>query len=394
MIKKWTYLFVTVMFLFTNLFSVNVIAEGEAYDLSQLTSQSAIVMEASTGTILYENNAHEPLRPASVTKIMTLLIIYEAVFQGQISWDDEVVVSQHASSMGGSQVYLAENEIQTVETMTKCIAVASANDAAVAMAEFIGGSEGAFVELMNQKAQELGMKDTHFVNPSGLDVDGHLTSAYDIALMSRELTTRFPEVFDLTTIWMDTIIHKTNRGEEEFGLTNTNKLLQWYEGATGLKTGSTDKAKYCLSGTASRNGIDLIAVVMAAPDYKIRFQEVMRLLDYGFATCRIYEDPLTDKMIQTLPVAKGQKETVDIVAQKDFTAVLAKVGFSEDKLKKTVHIPESLEAPIQKDMIIGEIVYTYDGEEIGRVDLITADFVDYADYKYYLKQLFLKYFKC
>lgn len=211
-------------------------AETEAL---QLKSKSAVLMDAGTGTILYEKNSHEAMPPASVTKVMTLLLIYEAEAAGQFGWEETVQVSEHAASMGGSQVFLEPGETQTAAELTKCIAIASANDAAVAMAEFVAGSEEAFVERMNRKAEELGMQETHFVNACGLDVDGHETSAYDIALMSRELMTKFPEVQKYTTTWQDTIIHKTRKGESEFGLTNTNKLIKWYEGATGLKTGST-----------------------------------------------------------------------------------------------------------------------------------------------------------
>lgn len=199
-----------------------------------LQSKSSILMEADTGTVIYEQNSHEKLAPASVTKVMTLLLIYEAVGDGKIKWDDMVTVSEHAAGMGGSQVFLEPLEQQTVADMTKCIAIASANDAAVAMAEYIGGSEEGFVELMNQKAKELGMEDTNFVNACGLDVDGHITSANDIALMSRELITKYPQVTEYTTTWQDSIVHKTRKGESEFGLTNTNKLLKWYDGATGL----------------------------------------------------------------------------------------------------------------------------------------------------------------
>ena len=237
-------------------------AETEAL---QLKSKSAVLMDAGTGTVLYEKNSHEAMPPASVTKVMTLLLIYEAEAAGQFEWEEAVQVSEHAASMGGSQVFLEPGETQTAAELTKCIAIASANDAAVAMAEFVAGSEEAFVERMNRKAEELGMQETHFVNACGLDVDGHETSAYDIALMSRELMTKFPEIQKYTTTWQDTIIHKTRKGESEFGLTNTNKLIKWYEGATGLKTGSTGKALYCLSGTAERNGMHLIGVVMAAP---------------------------------------------------------------------------------------------------------------------------------
>ena len=245
-----------------------------------LTSKSALLMEEDTGTILYEQNSHEALPPASVTKVMTLLLIYEGERDGKFEWTDTVQVSEHAASMGGSQVFLEEGETQTAADMTKSIAIASANDAAVAMAEFLAGSEEAFVQKMNERAKELGMEDTNFVNACGLDTEGHVSSAYDIALMSRELMENFPEIKEYTTTWQDSIIHKTRRGEETFGLTNTNKLIQWYDGATGLKTGSTGNALYCLSGTAERDGMGLIAVVMAAPDYKVRFREVPQNLSH------------------------------------------------------------------------------------------------------------------
>jgi len=309
--KKISVIILSMVSLLTSIFMFNIFGnQGEAIendDILSLTSKSAILMEPVTGEIIFEKNAHERLRPASVTKIMTLLLIYDAVSEGQINWQDEVVVSEHAAGMGGSQVYLEPNEIQTVATMTKCIAVASANDAAVAMAEHIAGSEEAFVKLMNERAKELGMNDTNFENASGLDADNQLTSAYDIAIMSRELTTKYPEIFDLTSIWMDSITHHTARGDEEFGLTNTNKLIPWYEGATGLKTGSTSKALYCLSGTATRNDLDLIAVVMAAPDYKTRFQEVMKMFDYGFAVCKKYSDNIKGKSMGAVEEKKELK---------------------------------------------------------------------------------------
>jgi D-alanyl-D-alanine carboxypeptidase (penicillin-binding protein 5/6) len=393
------------MLLSVNLFANNVIAVdetanettnetmSEASDSLGLTAKAAILMEATTGTIIYEKNAHEQLRPASVTKVMTLLLIYEAVARGDISWDDEVVVSAHAASMGGSQVYLEANEVQTVATLTKCIAVASANDGAMAMAEYIGGSEEGFVNMMNEKARELGMVDTHFVNPSGLDADDHYTSAYDIAVMSRELTTKFPEIFDLTTIWMDKIIHSTARGDEEFGLTNTNKLLQWYEGTTGLKTGSTEKAKYCLSGTATRNNLDLIAVIMAAPDYKTRFEEVMTLFDHGFAVCQKYEDLIGGSVMTPINVIRGEKECIDLVAMADYKMIITEKDFDENNITKEILIPEIIEAPIVKDQKIGDIVYTYDGQEIGRVDLIASEAVEKATFTFYMKKIFSFYFQ-
>ena len=246
---------------------------ADASDSLPLQSPHAILMEASTGTILYEKDAHVSLHPASITKIMTLIIIYDALENQSIQMEDIVTVSEYAASMGGSQVYLEPGETQTVEDMIKCISIASANDACVAMAEFIAGSEEAFVTRMNERAAELGMKDTHFVNCCGLDTEGHMTSAYDVALMSRELITKYPQIHDYCTIWMDSITHVTRNGSSEFGLTNTNKLIRQYEYATGLKTGFTNLAKYCLSATAEKDGLELIAVVMAAPDYKIRSQE-------------------------------------------------------------------------------------------------------------------------
>ena len=246
----------------------------------ELASQEAVLMEASTGKILFEKASHEKRSPASVTKIMTVLLAFEALENGQIHLEDEVVTSAYAKSMGGSQVFLEEGEKQTVQTLLKCILVSSGNDASVALAEYIAGSEMEFVNKMNEKAKKLGMNDTHFVDCCGLtDSDDHYTSANDIALMSRELITRFPEVFDYTTIWMENITHVTQRGSSEFGLSNTNKLLRSYNGCKGLKTGSTSKALFCVSATALRNDIQLISVIMAGPDSKTRFKEAAQLLD-------------------------------------------------------------------------------------------------------------------
>ena len=350
---------------------------GEETAALELASKSALLMDAATGTILYEKNSHEAMPPASVTKVMTLLLIYEAEEGGQFQWEDRVQVSEHAASMGGSQVFLEPGETQTAADMTKCIAIASANDAAVAMAEFVAGSEEAFVERMNQKAEELGMKDTHFENACGLDADGHETSAHDIALMSRELMTRFPEVRDYTTTWQDTIIHKTRKGESEFGLTNTNKLIKWYEGATGLKTGSTGKALYCLSGTAERNGLHLIAVVMAAPDFKVRFQETMKLLDYGFANYSAEKGlPAGEKMAE-IPVTKGMADTVCAIVKEEISFLLKKDGGKEwETAAETLPV---LHAPVQKGEKVGEVVYLINGAEVGRTDLIAGEEVEKAD---------------
>lgn len=339
-----------------------------------LSSQSAILMEEDTGTILYEQNSHEALPPASVTKVMTLLLIYEGERDGAFDWTDTVQVSEHAASMGGSQVFLEEGETQTAADMTKCIAIASANDAAVAMAEFLAGSEEAFVQKMNERAKELGMEDTHFVNACGLDADGHVTSAYDIALMSRELMKNFPEIQEYTTTWQDSIIHKTRRGEETFGLTNTNKLIQWYDGATGLKTGSTGNALYCLSGTAERDGMHLIAVVMAAPDFKVRFQEVMRLLDYGFANYTLEKGREKGYAVGEVAVDKGMEDTVTAVTAEEISVLTPKGA--DSKWETRTELLSAVEAPVQAGTKVGELVYLRDGAEVGRAEVVTAEDVE------------------
>lgn len=348
-----------------------------AEDALGLESKSAVLMEQDTGTILYEKNSHEAMPPASVTKIMTLLLIYEAQENGQFDWTDEVQVSEHAAGMGGSQVFLEAGELQSAAELTKCIAIASANDAAVAMAEFIAGSEEAFAERMNRKAQELGMEDTHFVNACGLDTEGHLTSAHDIALMSRELMMRFPQIQQYTTTWQDTILHKTRKGELEFGLTNTNKLIKWYEGATGLKTGSTGKALYCLSGTAERDGLRLIAVVMAAPDFKTRFLETMQLLDYGFANYSAQKGLLVGTELERIPVAKGMEESVGAVVQEEISILMKKDAGGEWETKTEV-LP-ALDAPVAAGETVGEVIYLVGGEEVGRAALVTAEAVEKAN---------------
>ena len=255
----------------------------------EISAPSGILMEMSTGTVLFEKDADTARPPASVTKIMTMLLIFDALENGTISLDDEVSTSEYAASMGGSQVFLEPGEMQTVGTLLKCISVASANDACVTMSECICGNEQEFVKQMNERAKGLGMKHTNFVNCNGLDADGHEMSARDIALMSRELMTRYPQIKDYCTVWMENITHTTARGSSEFGLTNTNKLIRQYEYATGLKTGSTGKAKFCVSATASKNGVDLIAVIMGAEDSKSRFKDAVTLLNYGFGKCQIYK---------------------------------------------------------------------------------------------------------
>lgn len=362
-------------------------AETEALSLE---SKSAVLMDVGTGTVLYEKNSHEAMPPASVTKVMTMLLIYEAERDGKFDWSDTVQVSEHAASMGGSQVFLEPGETQTAADMTKCIAIASANDAAVAMAEFVAGSEEAFVEKMNQRAKELGMEDTHFVNACGLDVDGHETSAYDIALMSRELMLNFPEIQDYTTTWQDTILHKTRKGESEFGLTNTNKLIKWYEGATGLKTGSTGKALYCLSGTAERDGLHLIGVVMAAPDFKVRFQETMKLLDYGFANYSAQKGLPAGQEMAEICVTKGMTDTVPAVVKEEISILLQKDMGSEWETQ--VKVMPSLDAPVEAGEKVGEVIYLIHGTEVGRTDLITAVAVEKADINTMLERMLKRWF--
>ncbi len=350
-----------------------------------LTSKSALLMEEDTGTILYEQNSHEALPPASVTKVMTLLLIYEGERDGKFDWTDTVQVSEHAASMGGSQVFLEEGETQTAADMTKSIAIASANDAAVAMAEFLAGSEEAFVQKMNERAKELGMEDTNFVNACGLDTEGHVSSAYDIALMSRELMENFPEIKEYITTWQDSIVHKTRRGEETFGLTNTNKLIQWYDGATGLKTGSTGNALYCLSGTAERDGMGLIAVVMAAPDYKVRFREVMQLLDYGFANYAIEKGREKGYAMGEVPVEKGMTDTVEAVVAEEISVLVPK-GKEAQWETKTELLP-AVSAPVEAGTKVGELVYLRDGEEVGRVELIAGENVEKANVDTMLRRM-------
>lgn len=350
-----------------------------------LTSKSALLMEEDTGTILYEQNSHEALPPASVTKVMTLLLIYEGERDGKFEWTDTVQVSEHAASMGGSQVFLEEGETQTAADMTKSIAIASANDAAVAMAEFLAGSEEAFVQKMNERAKELGMEDTNFVNACGLDTEGHVSSAYDIALISRELMENFPEIKEYTTTWQDSIVHKTRRGEETFGLTNTNKLIQWYDGATGLKTGSTGNALYCLSGTAERDGMGLIAVVMAAPDYKVRFREVMQLLDYGFANYAIEKGREKGYVMGEVPVEKGMTDTVEAVVAEEISVLVPK-GKEAQWETKTELLP-AVSAPVEAGTKVGELVYLRDGEEVGRVELTAGENVAKANVDTMLRRM-------
>ena len=344
-----------------------------------------VLMEPETGTVLLEKDKDVPRSPASVTKVMTLLLIFEEIEKGNLKLDDTVTTSAHAKSMGGSQVFLEEGETQTVETMIKCIVIASGNDASVAMAEHIAGSEPEFVNAMNKKAQALGMKNTHFVDCCGLtDSDDHYTTAYDIALMSRELIRKYPEILNYSSVWMDTITHNTRQGSKEFGLSNTNRLIRTYEGCVGLKTGSTSKAKFCVSAVAKRKGITLIAVVMAAPDSRTRVKDASMLFDYGFAKCSLYTDENPGKL-PDLKVIKGIKEKTTLTFGKTFRC-LSTDGTTFDKIKKKLILPNEVKAPVKKGQKAGELVYYQENRELGRIPVIYAENVKKAGYLDRLKQ--------
>ncbi len=360
--------------------------ENEAEKNMNLSAESAVLMESSTGKIIFEKEKEIAKPPASVTKIMTLLLIFEDLKSEKIKLNDQVSVSSYAASMGGSQVFLEEGEIQTVETLIKCISVSSANDACVAMAECLEGSESAFVERMNKKAKELGMKNTHFVNCCGLDVDGHLTTALDIAIMSRELTTKHPEIFQYSTIWMDEFTHKTAKGESVFGLSNTNKLIRNYEGCNGLKTGSTGKAKFCLSATAARNNISLIAVVMGCPDSKSRNADVTKMFDYGFANLFLYEDEDPMGEWKVADVKGGEKNFVSIHAGEKFSYVMLKKE-GEKEISKKVKVVGQIQAPVKEKEVLGEIEYLLDGEVIGSIPIYASECVKEKSYLFSLKHL-------
>ena len=347
-----------------------------------IVSKSAILMDASTGKILYEKNSHEKLPPASVTKVMTMLLICEALESGKIKEDDDVQISETAASMGGSQIFLEPGEIQKVDTLLKSIAVASANDACVAMAEYVGGSVEEFVVLMNKRAKELGMNDTNFVNTNGLPVDNHYTSAYDIALMSKELL-RHKKISKYLTTWMDEVV--VGKKQAKIGISNTNKLVKHYTGATGVKTGFTQQAKYCLSASALRNNTHLIAVTLCAETSSIRFKDATSLLNYGFANYETVKICGANEKIATVKFEKGEKENVDLVA-KDDLCVLIKKGGNKD-FKKKVTIKQDLKLPIEKNTELG-VVKVYRGKElVGETKIINTEDINKASYLQMLKRV-------
>ncbi|MBE5941035.1 MAG: D-alanyl-D-alanine carboxypeptidase [Lachnospiraceae bacterium] len=344
----------------------------------EIESPSALLMELNSGQILFEKDGETARRPASVTKLMTMLLAFEALESGQLALDSIVTVSEHAASMGGSQVYLEPNEQQTVEDILKCMIVSSANDAAVAMGEAIAGSEEAFVKMMNDRAKELGMEQTNFENACGLEAEGHVMSAKDIAILSRELVINHPDVLDYTTIWMDTIVHKTNKGESEFGLANTNKFLKKYEGANGLKTGYTSDAGFSMSATATRNEMTLIAVVMGSKSKDIRYADAAKLLDFGFANCSVYSDNKVLDGSNQLPVDEGTTETMTVKAKESFRYVF--IGNASDKDIRKEIVIEKQNAPIDKGEVVGKVEYYQNDTLLGSVDIIAVKKVEKQKY--------------
>ena len=347
---------------------------------SLIEAPAAVLMEKETGTVIYSRDPDTRRSPASITKIMTLILIFDALENGKLHLDDTITTSAYAKSMGGSQVFLEEGETQKAETMIKCIVIASGNDASVAMAEHLAGTEQAFVEQMNKRASELGMKNTHFTDCCGLtESQEHYTTAYDIALMSRELISKYPEILTYSAIWMEDITHITRKGSSRFTLINTNKLLRSYEGCMGLKTGSTSIAKYCLSAVAERNGITLIASVMAAPDPKTRFRDAASLLNYGFSKCILYLDEALEEL-PSVKVRKGLKEEVSLTYAGKFR-YLSTDGTKPDNIKKKRILSQKTTAPVKKGEKAGIQEYYQNGKRIGTLDILYAETVEKARYR-------------
>lgn len=352
-----------------------------------ITAPSYVLMEASTGQIICSQDADTRLSPASITKIMTLILIFDAIESGQIHLTDIATTSAYAKSMGGSQVFLEEGEQQTVETLIKCIVVASGNDASVTMAEYISGSETEFVNQMNNRAQSLGMENTHFEDCCGLtESDNHYTSARDVAIMSRELLTRYPQIKQYSGIWMENITHNTAQGTKEFGLSNTNKLLKQYQWTTGLKTGSTSKAKYCVSATAEKDGVELIAVIMACPNYKLRFAEAETLFHYGYSNCKLYKDE-TPESLPRLSISDGKLETIALKYDSVFS-YLSTTGEDLSAITKEWNYMEDPSAPIEEGDVVGTLTYRLGDTVLGSVNILAAESVQKAGYWDYFQKLF------
>lgn len=364
---------------FLSIFSLCFISCIPVHAAPDITSPSYIVMEASTGRVICEENANEKRSPASITKIMTLLVTFDQIEKGRVHLTDQVVTSAYAKSMGGSQVFLEEGEIQSLETLIKCIAIASGNDASVAVAEHVAGSEPEFVRMMNDRAEQLGLTGTHFLDCCGLsDSDEHYTTAADVAKMSRELITKYPQVLDYTGIWMEDITHVTNKGSETFTLSSTNKLLKLYNWTTGLKTGSTSKAMYCLSATAKKDDLEMIAVVLGAPTNKARFNDAMALLSYGYSVSRLYEDSNQDTL-PNLPVKGGVQDYLRLAYGDTFRYVDVD-GNDLSLIEKELVLETEVVAPIEEGQAVGEMVYKLKGTRIGSVSIQAAQAVPKATY--------------
>ena len=350
---------------------------GKAQQL--IEAPGAVLMEKETGTVIYSRDPDTRRSPASITKIMTLILIFDAIREGTLHLEDSITTSAYARSMGGSQVFLEEGEKQTAETMIKCIVIASGNDASVAMAEHVAGTEQAFVERMNERAKDLGMKNTHFVDCCGLtESQEHYTTPYDIALMSRELISRYPEVLTYSSVWMEDITHVTRKGSSKF------TLMRSYEGCMGLKTGSTSIAKYCLSAVAERNGITLIASVMAAPDPKTRFRDAAALLNYGFSKCTLYLDDALEPL-KPMKLRKGVKEQVPLVYRGKFRYISTD-GTKPDNVKKKLILPKEQSAPVKKGQKAGAQEYYQDGKKIGSLDILYGETIKKAGYHDWLER--------
>ncbi|NLM05112.1 MAG: D-alanyl-D-alanine carboxypeptidase [Clostridiales bacterium] len=374
--KRFCYILIILLCIYST-----IICWAEPFDID---AKAAILIDASTGEILYEKNIHEELPPASITKIMTMLLTMEALDTNQISLDDEVIISERAASMGGTQLYVEPGEVKTVEDLIKGITIRSANDASVAIAEHIAGTEELFVEKMNTRAKELGMNNTHFMNSNGLPAEGHLMSTYDIAIMSRELL-KFPEIQKWLTTWIDIVeVGKNTKSTQE--LVNTNKLVRSYEGITGIKTGSTSEAKYCLSASATRGNNSFIAVVMAAPTSTVRFSEATKLLDYAFNNFDTIKVVEKGANMGSILVEKGEKSKLNITIDEDLN-ILVKKG-EKSNVDKEINIPSSVKAPIVKGEKIGEIIINLDGQQKKKVELISAETIKKASVVNILERMF------
>lgn len=362
------------------------ISKSFAESKLDIDAKSAILIDSSSGEIIYEKKAHERLHPASITKIMVLLLTMESIEKNEINLEDEVTISANAAGMGGSQVYLEEGEVQNVEELLTAICLRSANDASVAMAEYISGSEESFINKMNERAKELGMKNTSFKNATGLPAENHYTSAYDISIMARELL-KYTKIHEWLTIWMKEM--KVGKDKEIVqGLVNTNRLIKEYEGANGIKTGSTQDAGFCLAASAERGNLKLISVVLGCETSKIRFDESKKLLDYGFSNYDSVTIARKNDIIDKVLVQKGNVEKADVVLEKDAYILLPKD--SKAKVEKEIILPKSINAPVDKGKKVGEMILSVDGKEIQKINLLINNTIDKAGFKNMFKKSFNK----